>query len=85
MDVSASIERQAESVDLLRRITGREFLFQTKEEARAHFARLSGLLKNLNYSARDSQEYADYIQQIEALPHMSTIAQAAVVDDGPQE
>ena len=65
VDVSVSLERQQETLQLIWRYISRDYLFTDKDQARIYFTRLTGLLKNLNYSSRESQEYADYLQRIE--------------------
>jgi V/A-type H+-transporting ATPase subunit A len=67
VDSSMALERQRESFTLLRSIVDREFPFDDKEVAREFFTRLTGLYKNLNYSASDSPEHADFRRQIDAL------------------
>ena len=65
VDVSMSRERQLLSFKLLKRIVDREYKFEDKDTARDFFTRLTGLYKNVNYSAQDSKEYQDYNKQIE--------------------
>ncbi len=67
VDVSVSTERQMESFLLVKRLIEREHRFQTKDQVREYFTRLTGLYKNLNYSQRESQEYKDLLSQIEQL------------------
>jgi V/A-type H+-transporting ATPase subunit A len=67
IDVSVSPERQKENFLLVKRLTDRQYQFRDKEQVRDYFTRLTGLFKNLNYSARDSDDYARYLQQIEQL------------------
>ncbi len=67
VDVSMSPERQKESFLLVRRLVERDYRFQDKEEARDYFTRLTGLFKNLNYSAYHSEEYQRFITEIEQL------------------
>jgi V/A-type H+-transporting ATPase subunit A len=67
IDASVPLERQKESFALLQRLISREYYFRDKETVRAYFTRLSGLFKNLNYAPHNSEEYADWLGQIEAL------------------
>ncbi|MBX3440145.1 MAG: hypothetical protein KF861_21825, partial [Planctomycetaceae bacterium] len=64
VDVSAPLQRQKETLHLIWHYLGREYLFSDKDEARGYFTRLTGLIKNLNYSLRESQEYTDFLRRI---------------------
>jgi V/A-type H+-transporting ATPase subunit A len=76
VDVSVPLERQKEMFTLVRGLMQRDFPFQGKDEARSFFTQLTGLLKNLNYAPRDSQEYTAYRAQIDDLVH--TLGRAPV-------
>jgi V/A-type H+-transporting ATPase subunit A len=67
VDVSMSTDRQKESFQLVKRLLGREYRFENKDQVRDYFTRLTGLFKNLNYSPRDSEEYGGFLKQIEDL------------------
>ena len=67
VDVSVPLDRQKESVALLRRLIQRDYPFADKEEAHRFFTQLTGLLKNLNYTARNAPEYTKYLAQIDEL------------------
>ena len=67
VDVSVSLERQKETFALVRGLIQRDYPFSNKEEARGFFRQLTGLLKNLNYTARNAPEYAGYLAQIDEL------------------
>jgi V/A-type H+-transporting ATPase subunit A len=67
VDASVPLERQKESFALLQRLINREYYFRDKETVRAYFTRLTGLFKNWNYAPYDSEEYADWLKQIESL------------------
>jgi V/A-type H+-transporting ATPase subunit A len=67
VDVSVPLERQREMFTLVRGLIQRDYPFKGKDEARSFFTQLTGLLKNLNYAPRDSQEYTTYQAQIDAL------------------
>jgi hypothetical protein len=51
-----------------------------KHEVRSFFTRCTGLLKNLNYASRDSQEYTAYQAQIDERVH--TLGRAPVATAG---
>jgi len=67
VDVSVPLDRQKESFALLRGLVQRDYPFADKDEARQFFTQLTGLFKNLNYTARNDPAYAGYLAQIEAL------------------
>jgi V/A-type H+-transporting ATPase subunit A len=67
VDVSVPLDRQKEAFGLVRGIVQRDYPFADKEEARRFFTQLTGLFKNLNYTARNAPEYAAYLKQIDEL------------------
>lgn len=67
VDVSAPPERQQFSFNTVYALLHREYRFETKEQIRDYFTRLTGLYKNFNYAATDSPEYRNLLQQIEQL------------------
>ncbi len=67
VDVSVSPARQQELFDRVVRLVERDYAFADKAAAQDHFTRLTGLLRNLNYAARDSGEYRNRLDEIEAL------------------
>jgi V/A-type H+-transporting ATPase subunit A len=67
VDASVPLKRQKQSFALLQRLINREYYFRDKETVRAYFTRLTGLFRNLNYAPYDSEEYADWLRQIEAI------------------
>jgi V/A-type H+-transporting ATPase subunit A len=67
VDVSVPLERQKEAFTLVRSLIQRDYPFQGKDEARSFFTQLTGLLKNLHYAPRDSQDYTAYQAQIDEL------------------
>ena len=69
VDVSVPLERQKEVFTLVRGLIQRDYPFKGKDEARSFFTQLTGLLKNLNYAPRDSQDYTAYQAQIDELVH----------------
>lgn len=64
IDVSVPMNRQKEFFNLLFDIVKKEYEFIEKEEARNFFVKLTGLLKNLNYSPLNSENYTNYYTQI---------------------
>jgi V/A-type H+-transporting ATPase subunit A len=72
VDVAMPLERQKESFRLVRQLIDRGYNFPSKEQVRDFFTRLTGLYKNLNYSARDSADHADYLRKIEELARAFT-------------
>jgi V/A-type H+-transporting ATPase subunit A len=77
LDVSVPLERQQEMFTLVRGLIQRDYPFKGKDEARSFFTQLTGLLKNLNYAPRDSQDYTAYQAQIDDLVHTLGRAPAA--------
>jgi V/A-type H+-transporting ATPase subunit A len=67
VDVSMPLERQAESFGRLLELTGQTWRFESKDQARDVFTKLTGLYKNLNYSRQDSPEYRRYLAEIDQL------------------
>jgi V/A-type H+-transporting ATPase subunit A len=80
VDVSMPLERQLESVQLLKDLLERSYQFEDKEAAREVFTRLTGLYKNLNYTAREAPHYAELRQEILALAEAHTASTLAVAD-----
>jgi len=66
VDGSTSISRQQELFGLLVRCLDNPPTMTDKEQIRAHFVRLSGLFRNLNYSRQDSPDYSRYMREIKA-------------------
>lgn len=64
IDVSVPMNRQKEFFNLLFDIINKEFEFAEKEEARNFFVKLTGLLKNLNYSPLNSDGYKNYYKNV---------------------
>ncbi len=67
VDSSASLDRQKQSLSRVHDLVARAQGFPSKEAAREHFTRLTGLLKNLNYADTRSPEHADLLARIKAL------------------
>ncbi|PLX49815.1 MAG: V-type ATP synthase subunit A [Desulfobulbaceae bacterium] len=67
VDVSTPAARQQKSIQRLQEIIAADFQFSDKDQVRDFFTRLTDLLKNLNYSVQDSQDYDKYVQQLDEL------------------
>jgi V/A-type H+-transporting ATPase subunit A len=67
VDVSCPLERQKTSFEMVYKLINRDYTFDDKNAVREYFTRLTGLLKNLNYSRKDFPDYADYLEQIQKL------------------
>ncbi|BDG01456.1 V-type ATP synthase subunit A [Anaeromyxobacter oryzae] len=67
VDASTPQARQKEAFELVWSLVQRDYAFKDKEESRRFFTQLTGLLKNLNYAAAGSPEYASYRAQIDEL------------------
>ncbi|MFO7607367.1 MAG: V-type ATP synthase subunit A [Desulfurivibrionaceae bacterium] len=72
VDVSTSPERQQENFLRLKRLVDYDYGFENKEEARGFFTRLTGIFRNLNYSARGSQDYEKYGRELDELAGTAT-------------
>jgi len=64
VDVTVPIDRQVESVKLIRRLVGREYAFTSNKQSRDYFTKLTGLYKNLNYAEFRSDRYNELVQEI---------------------
>ncbi|KTC75956.1 V-type ATPase subunit A [Legionella birminghamensis] len=71
VDVSVPISRQKALFNLLINIMNKEYDFKEKETARGFFVKLTSLLKNLNYSSLQSEQYKHYYRQITGLAELS--------------
>ncbi|MCA1766075.1 MAG: V-type ATP synthase subunit A [Desulfobulbaceae bacterium] len=72
VDVSTSPERQQENFLRLKRLVDYDYSFENKEEARNFFTRLTGIFRNLNYSARGSRDYEKYARELDELAGTAT-------------
>lgn len=52
---------------MVKRFIDRVLAFDDKDQVRDYFTRLTGLFRNLNYAPYESEEYRDYIGQIDEL------------------
>ncbi len=64
VDVTVPIERQKESFLLCKRLIDRDYQFDSNNDVRDFFTRLTGLFKNLNYAPMGSNDYHKYVAQI---------------------
>lgn len=67
VDVSMPLERQLQSLRLLRSLIDQDYRFKDRDQARDFFTRLTGLYKNWNYSRPESSDFIRYRQEIEEL------------------
>jgi V/A-type H+-transporting ATPase subunit A len=67
VDVTVPIDRQKTSFLLCKRLIDRDYQFNSNNDVRDFFTRLTGLFKNLNYAPMGSAEYDKYVSQIDAL------------------
>lgn len=77
VDASCALERQKTSFELIYGLLSRDYSFTSKESARDYFTRLTGLFKNLNYSAKSGPDYPRYLQQILELSDIAAAPRAA--------
>ncbi|MEW4564409.1 V-type ATP synthase subunit A [Bremerella sp. JC770] len=66
VDACMPRSRQLESLQMIKRLTSRDYGFTNRDDVREFFTKIIGLYKNWNYSAPDSADYAKYQQAIEA-------------------
>jgi V/A-type H+-transporting ATPase subunit A len=67
VDVTVPLERQRENLLLCRKLVEQSYHFESNEEVRDFFTKLTGLFKNMNYSEFKSAEYERFLQQIHDL------------------
>ncbi len=67
VDAATKVDRQREMFNRVYGLVTEEVRFDDKEAARDYFIRLTGLVKNLNYTRRDSPGYPNLLAQIESL------------------
>lgn len=67
IDVSTSIERQKESIELLIKIIDSQLSFSTKDDIRRWFTRVTDSYRNLNYAAFKSDSYNEHLAQVDTL------------------
>jgi V/A-type H+-transporting ATPase subunit A len=76
VDISVPTDRQKDSFLLIRRLIDRTYQFSDKDETREFFTSLTRLYKNLNYSHFDSNEYRNYLTQIEQLEQQGIVGES---------
>jgi V/A-type H+-transporting ATPase subunit A len=81
VDVSVPLDRQREVFTLVHGLMQRDYPFKDKAEAHRFFTQLTGVLKNLNYTPRDSVEYTGYLAQIDDL--VKTLGRAPALETAP--
>jgi len=64
VDVSAPLDRQKQTFDLVYRLAQTDFDFPDKEAVRRFFTEQTSLFRNLNYAADGSQERKDLLDRI---------------------
>lgn len=67
IDVSVPLERQKESFLLIVKLLKSDGHFNSQHQVRDYFTRLTGLFKNLNYAAWQSNEYKQLLDKIAQL------------------
>jgi V/A-type H+-transporting ATPase subunit A len=77
IDASAPLARQQALFDGVHAIATRTYAFADKAAARAHFTKLTGLFRNLNYAAPDSPEATRLVAEIEALDAATPLLEQA--------
>jgi V/A-type H+-transporting ATPase subunit A len=65
VDASTPLSRQRQMLNLVSRLTARDYRFASKAEARERFTRLTSLARNLNYAAAGSAAFKEYLEEIE--------------------
>jgi V/A-type H+-transporting ATPase subunit A len=78
VDVSVPLDRQREVFTLVHGLMQREYPFKDKQEAHRFFTQLTGLLKNMNYTPRNSEAYTGYLAQIDDL--VKTLGRAPALE-----
>jgi V/A-type H+-transporting ATPase subunit A len=72
VDRATPLQRQRDLLALLQSVVERSYTFASRDEAHTAFTTLTGLFRNLNYSASASSQYARYVAEIEALARAHT-------------
>jgi len=67
VDVSVPLERQKSLFNLLSQFIKRDYYFENKDEAGSYFIELTGLFKNWNYAAPDSDDYTRLLNEIKIM------------------
>ena len=77
VDSSVPLARQQTTFNFVFELVNRDYHFADKEAARDYFTRLTGLLKNLNYTRENSPEHEKTLEQIREHADASTVAGAS--------
>ena len=66
VDASVPLDRQKARFDLVCRLASRSYAFDSTDAVRAHFTRLTGLMRNLNYAGPGGPDEARLLAEIDA-------------------
>jgi V/A-type H+-transporting ATPase subunit A len=85
VDSAVTMERQKLAFNRVYDLVTRDYRFDSKQQVRDYFTRLTGLFKNFNYAREDSPDYKSMLRQIDDLADsVSSYAGTQVVDEtGP--
>ncbi len=67
VDASVPLKRQEFCLNLVYNLVTEDYVFQNQKGVQDYFIKLTGLFKNLNYTAESSPEYSKLLQDIESL------------------
>ena len=81
VDVSVPLERQKETFLLCHKMIHEDYDFVDKDQARVFFTELTGLFKNLNTAARDSDEFTRFHERILDLQATALRIQGSLAND----
>jgi len=85
VDSAVTMERQKLAFNRVYDLVTRDYRFDSKQQVRDYFTRLTGLFKNFNYAREDSPDYKSMLRQMDDLADsVSSYAGTQVVDEtGP--
>jgi V/A-type H+-transporting ATPase subunit A len=81
VDSAVSMERQKLAFNRVYDLVTRDYRFDSKQQVRDYFTRLTGLFKNFNYSREDSPDYNAMLQQIDELAESVSSYSATQIAD----
>ena len=82
VDSAVRIERQKLTFNRVYDLVTQDYRFDSKQQVRDYFTRLTGLFKNFNYAREDSPDYKAMLQQIDALAEsVSSYSGTQVADE----
>jgi V/A-type H+-transporting ATPase subunit A len=82
VDSTVRIERQKLAFNRVYDLVTRDYRFDSKQQVRDYFTRLTGLFKNFNYAREDSPDYKSMLKQIDDLAEsVSSYSGTQVADD----